>query len=149
MALQLYSKPALLYQQQIQQLKDRGLLFSDERKALHILKNISYYRLSGYWYPLLEDKALHTFKTGSTFDNAFRLYCFDRELRKIIGAEVEKLEIAIRSILIYEFSHVHGPFWFSDSSLFRNQFDFQKTMENMERETARSDEEFIIAFQGK
>jgi abortive infection bacteriophage resistance protein len=50
-----YSKTALSYADQLQQLKDRGLIIEDESKALHLLEAISYYRLSGYWYPLLAD----------------------------------------------------------------------------------------------
>jgi hypothetical protein len=45
-----YTKPFLLLQEQVEQLKSRGLKFTDEVKALHLLKNISYYRLSGYWH---------------------------------------------------------------------------------------------------
>ena len=46
------------------------MIFGDEPKALHLLQNISYYRLSGYWYPLLADKQQHIFKPGSTFETA-------------------------------------------------------------------------------
>ena len=51
-----YSKPPLTFQEQLQQLQDRGMIFEDEPKALHLLETVSYYRLSGYWYPLLTDK---------------------------------------------------------------------------------------------
>lgn len=34
------------------------------RRAKQILQNISYYRLSGYRYPLLADKQRHLFKSG-------------------------------------------------------------------------------------
>lgn len=57
-----YSKTALSYADQPQQLKDRGLIIEDESKTLHLLEAISYYRLSGYWYPLLADKQNHHFK---------------------------------------------------------------------------------------
>ncbi|WP_216660778.1 Abi family protein [Sphingobacterium prati] len=42
-----------------------------------MLQNISYYRLSGYWYPLIDSpKNSHVFKAGSTFGMAFNMYCF-------------------------------------------------------------------------
>lgn len=88
-----YSKPALDFQQQIQQLTARGLIIHDSDKALHLLRSISYYRLSGYWYPFLADKQKHLFKPGAQFENAFKLYCFDRELRAIILSELEKIEL--------------------------------------------------------
>jgi len=53
-----YTKPALTYAEQIQQLIARGLAIPDENKATHLLEMISYYRLSGYWYssPLRQTK---------------------------------------------------------------------------------------------
>ena len=144
-----YTKPALTYQQQLDQLKDRGLKIDNEAKALHLLENISYYRLSGYWYPLLADKVHHAFKPEATFDSAFKLYCFDRELRRMVLAEIEKIEIAVRAKMIYIMSHKHGPFWFSDASLFRDQNGHADTIAKITMEYDRSDEEFIKAFKDK
>ena len=42
------SKPALTYQQQLDQLKSRGLAVPDEAFARHILEHHNYYRLSAY-----------------------------------------------------------------------------------------------------
>ncbi|MCB0511776.1 MAG: Abi family protein, partial [Bacteroidetes bacterium] len=103
-----FNKPALTYFQQLQQLKDRGLAIDNEEKTLHLLETISYYRLSGYWYPLLADKENHVFKQGANFDTAFKLYCFDSKLRKLIVCELEKIEIAIRAKMIYILAHKFG-----------------------------------------
>ncbi|MFT6880690.1 MAG: abortive infection bacteriophage resistance protein [Psychromonas sp.] len=54
--------------QQILQLKSRGLKIDDEELARHKLSVISYYRLSGYWWPMQSDKVNHKFKPGSTFE---------------------------------------------------------------------------------
>ncbi|HET6245078.1 MAG: Abi family protein [Bacteroidetes bacterium] len=62
-----FSKPFLSYLGQVEILKNRGLIIENEQKALHVLENISYYRLSGYWYPLLENKKEHKFKTTAKF----------------------------------------------------------------------------------
>ncbi|QJD77700.1 Abi family protein [Spirosoma rhododendri] len=142
-----YRKPALIYQEQLDQLKNRGLLVQDDAKAMHLLAQVSYYRLSGYWYPLLSDKRTHQFKPGSTFETAFRLYCFDRELRKLVSAELEKIEVAVRAQMIYVLSHTYGPFWFADQALFANGVTHAKTMASLTTEYGRSDEEFINAFQ--
>ena len=34
------------------------MYFEDEVRANCILQNVSYYRLSGYWYPLLKDNSV-------------------------------------------------------------------------------------------
>lgn len=145
-----YAKPFLSYQEQLQQLKDRGLTIEDEAKALHLLESISYYRLSGYWYPMLEEpKSNHAFKEGSTFDNAFKLYCFDRELRKLIAAELEKIEVAIRAKMIHILSETDGPYWFLDPTIFKDTLKHGKTVLKFDEDFAKSDEQFIKAFKAK
>ncbi|HEY1009617.1 MAG TPA: Abi family protein [Daejeonella sp.] len=144
-----YSKSALSYNAQLQQLEERGLTILNRSKALHLLEYISYYRLSGYWYPLLSNKNNHTFKPGSNFETAFNLYCFDRELRKLILSELEKIEVAIRAKTIYILSHEHGPFWFQNPNLFKNPATLQATLKKIREEYGRSDEEFIVAFKNK
>jgi abortive infection bacteriophage resistance protein len=144
-----YTKSFLDYMAQIALLKSRGMRFTDEHKALHLLKNISYYRFSGYWYPLLADKQNHIFKSDASFDTAFNLYKFDRELRKLIHSELEKIEIAIRSKMTYALSMAYGAFWIEDGTLFTNPLLHQSTLNKIKEELHRSDEEFIIAFKSK
>ena len=144
-----YSKPPLDYQAQLQQLKDRGLIVEDESKALHLLRHLSYYRLSGYWYPLLADKENHVFKETASFDTAFDLYCFDRELRVLIIQELEKIEVSIRAKMIYLLSHQNGAFWYKNTNLFRNQIRHSNDLISLDKEYNRSDADFIVAFKGK
>lgn len=56
-----YPKEQKSFDEQIALLKQRGMYFEDEVRANCILQ---YYRLSGYWYPLLKDKQRHIFKDG-------------------------------------------------------------------------------------
>ena len=46
-----FRKPPLAVSAQVQLLKDRGMLFADERRAVRVLQNINYYRLRAYWLP--------------------------------------------------------------------------------------------------
>jgi abortive infection bacteriophage resistance protein len=70
-----YKKMALNYAAQLQKLKSRGLIIDNAEKTLHLLEHVSYYRLSGYWYPLLEEpKSDHKFKKGASFEIAFQIY---------------------------------------------------------------------------
>jgi abortive infection bacteriophage resistance protein len=123
--------------------------FLDENKALHLLENISYYRFSGYWYPLLADKQNHIFKPNADFETAFSLYKFDREFRKLIISELEKIEVAVRSKMACILSTAHHAFWIEDASLFTNPQVHQSTLDKIREEFDRSDEEFIIAFKSK
>jgi abortive infection bacteriophage resistance protein len=149
MAKIIYNKSFLAYPAQIALLKLRGMNFTNESKALHLLENISYYRFSGYWYPLLADKKNHLFKPYSDFDAAFNLYKFDRELRMLINSELEKIEIAVRSKMAYMLSTAYDAFWIEDATLFACPLVHGATLSKIEEELQRSDEEFILSFKSK
>ncbi|MDR1223620.1 MAG: Abi family protein [Tannerella sp.] len=125
------------------------MIFTDEAKALYLLEKIGYYRLSGYWYPLLADKEKHTFKPDANFETVFSLYKFDRELRKLVNAEIEKIEVAIRVKMAYELSMAYHLFWIEDASLFSSSHNHLATLDKINEEYMRSNEEFIIAFKNK
>jgi abortive infection bacteriophage resistance protein len=144
-----FDKPPLTYEEQIQLLKSRGLSIQDEEKALHILQVISYYRLSGYWFPLLVDKVNHKFKHNAEFETAFNLYKFDREFRLLILGELEKIEVAVRGQMIQQLSLKISPFWFEDETLFKSAYTHNKTIDKIREELKRSDEEFILKFKAK
>mgnify|MGYP003298508432 FL=1 len=115
-----YLKIPLDYEQQITMLKERGLIVPDEKLAINYLKNISYFCLVNYLRPMERDKELHLYKPNSSFENAITLYSFDKELRGIIFAAIQSIEIALRSKIIHYVSLKYGAFWFMDSSLFKN-----------------------------
>ena len=75
-----YAKPALTVEQQIAQLRARGMIFNDPERAAHYLRELNYYRLSGYWLRREADHASHTFVPGTTFEDVLADYVFDREL---------------------------------------------------------------------
>lgn len=144
-----YNKPALLYTDQLEILKRRGLQVRDEPALLELLEKKSYYRLSGYWYPLLADKTNHVFKPGAVFETAYNIYLFYRDLRQLVVKELEKIEVAFRAKMIYIFSHQFGPFWYADTKKFRNTHKHAETLEKIKNEFARSDAQFINAFKRK
>ena len=141
-----YKKPALTYHQQVEKLKARGLKINNEKKAIHLLEMLSYYRLSGYWYPLLSDKVKEVFRVDSCFETAFNFYKFDRELRMLVSRELEKIEIAIRSMIIYSFSHQFGPKWYFDELNFLNKQKLKETRRRIKKVFQKSDEEFVVSF---
>jgi abortive infection bacteriophage resistance protein len=144
-----FSKPALTYIEQIEQLKKRGLIIDNAERAIHLLESISYYRLSGYWYPLLQNKEQHIFKKNSHFDTAFNMYSFDRSLRVLIIRELEKIEISLRAKMIYILSHEYSPFWHLEGKYFKNSKFHASTIEKLNNEYSRSSEEFIVKFKQK
>ena len=146
-----YTKTFALPQDLIPLLKNRGLIISDEQKAVSYLTNIGYYRLSAYCHPLLkEPKSDHIYKDGATFDLVMNMYRFDRKLRILLFNEIEKIEVTIRSILTnYVCEASHDVFWMTDSQCFLNPAVFSKTLTLIQGEIDKTKEEFIAHFQNK
>lgn len=62
--------------------------------------NIGYHRLSAYIFPFYKNpKSDLVLKDGTTFEQMMMLYRFDKKLRIVLFNEIEKIEVAIRSIL--------------------------------------------------
>ena len=139
-----YRKPAISIADQIQLLESRGMMVDDKPFAEHFLSYVSYYRLAGYWWPLQSDKVNHTFKPGSHFQTVVDLYNFDRELRLIVFNMIERIEIGIRTQLIYNLSTTCTPWWFENANLFRNRNNWQRHLDDIKKEIQRSKEVFIL-----
>lgn len=139
----MYNKVPTSIEEQIIQLKKRGLIIEDEHLAIHYLSNISYYRLAGYWWPMQNDKTAHTFKENSRFSDVIALYNFDRELRILCFDVIERIEIALRTKLIYHLSHEFDFWWFQKPELFADTRELIKTLANIEEELERSKDIFI------
>ncbi len=90
-----------------------------------------------------EDKTTHQFKPNSRFEDAVALYNFDIELRDLMFKAVQRLEIALRTNIIQEFSLGHGSFWFFDTSLSDDEHKFIENMNSIDRELQRCKEDFI------
>lgn len=141
-----YTNRPLGFSQQISLLKANGLTIADEEKAFHILQNISYFRLKSYLIPLMSDKENHIFKTGATFENAYELYKFDCRLRKLITAELEKIEVSIRTQLAYILANDIDIYWFANSANFQNLIRYTNTLNGLKAELDRSDDDQILLF---
>ena len=136
-----FDKPALTLDQQLDRLIERGLEVPDREKALHYLRFIGYYRLSGYTLPFQHnDPALpaHTFRDGVAFDAVLDLYIFDRELRLLVMDAIERIEVAVRVAISNTMSERYGPHWYLDKTLFRKQYRHDKLLDEIRALTRHS-----------
>ena len=112
--MEIYNKQPLTYTEQVDLLRSRGMLISDNLRTERHLANISYYRLSAYMLPYKQKengKILDSFRKGVTWDMVYNLYVFDRKLRLLVFDAIERLEVAIRAQIIYQLSHKYGAHW--------------------------------------
>jgi abortive infection bacteriophage resistance protein len=138
-----YTKSALSFPEQVTLLKSRGLIITDEKKAIYCLTHINYYRLSAYIFPFLRDKTNHSFKEGVDFFDIINIYNFDRELRLLILSAIERIEISIKTSIVYVLSQKYDPFWLNNKDLFLDQISYSETIVKLKEEIKRSDELFL------
>ena len=79
-----FTKPAITPAQQMDLLKQRGLIILDESRALYFLEAVSFFRLTPYMRPFQHSDNRHLFETGTKFSQLARLYDFDRRLPMLL-----------------------------------------------------------------
>lgn len=142
-------KPALSIKDQINLLKGRGLIVKNAKQAEQFLYNVSYYRLKGYWWDMQSDSLNHVFKPPSNFETIIERYTFDRKLKLILFDAIERIEISLRTKMIYHLSHSFGPLWYKDFNLFTDNKKHLGNLNKLNAEFGYSQEVFIITHKKK
>ncbi len=145
----LYQGEAYTPQQIITVLRSQGLTVEDDARALKVLSNVSYSRLKNYLIALMDDRKTHRFRPGSTFENAYALYGFDRRLRELIFHEMEKIEISIRTRMAFLCNGQEKGYWFLNPAHFKTETKHDNILKHLKSELDRSDNEGILNFMDK
>ena len=110
--------------EQITLLRSRGMIISDEEKAKEVLADIGYFRLCTYFFPFEQTypkvhHRTHQYKHGTKFEDGVALYYFDVDMRRIMQKYLARIEVAIRTAIVYEISNFYqtNPTWFVDAAL--------------------------------
>lgn len=117
---------ATTIEEQIQKLSDRGMVFEENsgiEKAKEILLDVGYYRLGFYWNPFEIDKN-HNFVQGTKFTDVVKLYYLDVDLKNILNKALNRIEINLRTQLIYHVSNTYldNPTWFASKKVMSASF---------------------------
>lgn len=145
-----YKKPHLSFDEQIKHLESNGLIVPNKTYALKKLSHINYYRLSAYTisfqYPKNCSKS-GIFFENTSFSTIINLYDFDAKLRRLIFGALETIEVYIRTQIAYYHSKEYGAFGYLDKNSFNcSDEDFNELIEDIRKESKRSDEKFINHF---
>lgn len=124
------------------------MLMEDERKVESYLLNIGYHRLSAYIYPFYKSpKSDLKLKEGTNFEQILTLYHFDKKLRILLFNEIEKIEVAIRSVLAnIGCQELDDRYWITKPEYFANADKFNQTLAVIEKELTSSKEDYIEDF---
>ena len=94
--------------EQIEILKNKGLTIDDEYTTKQILLKESYFFLSGYRHIFLRSPSDKRYIMGTTFEEQYALFVFDRHFRNIIFKNLLVVETNIKSIFSYQLSKKYG-----------------------------------------
>lgn len=106
-----------------------GLSVSDDdyHKALAYFQFVGAYRLKGYLHHYIHPKD-KSFPKSFEFEYLRQQYEFDRELRGLVISAIDRIEIAIRTVMSNYLSLRYGAHWFLNESIFNRtrEWDHEK-----------------------
>lgn len=94
--------------EQIEILKHKGLIITDESYAKEVLLRENYFFLSGYRHVFMDQGNPKSYIKGATFEELYSLFLFDRQFRNIIFKNLLILENNLKSIISYRLSKKYG-----------------------------------------
>lgn len=94
--------------EQLDILKDRGLIIEDEIATKDALLRENYFFIMGYRHLFIKSAKESKFIPGTTFGELYSLFEFDRNFRNIIFKNVLVIENQLKSVISYQLSKKYG-----------------------------------------
>ena len=94
--------------EQIENLKSKGLVINDLDKTKDILFRENYFFISGYRHMFMRGNKEKGFIEGTTFEELYAVFVFDRKIRNIMFKYILVIENNIKSIISYQLSKKYG-----------------------------------------
>lgn len=94
--------------EQIQILKGRGLVITDIEKTKGILLRENYFFINGYRHLFVKSYKDSNFIPGTTFEELYAMFVFDRHVRNIFFKNLLIVENNIKSLISYQLSKKYG-----------------------------------------
>ncbi|QQK78038.1 Abi family protein [Salicibibacter cibarius] len=135
------TKEFTTFREQLNILKSRNLIIKDDDFAVSVLKSINYYRFTGYLIPF--KTADGKYKKGTTFDQIYNIYEFDRRLRLLLLELIESIELKFRVAVSHYFSEKNTPTAYEHASYFVDESKHKKFYDQYIEYRNKSNELFI------
>lgn len=118
-------KSPTTYQQQVSILESRNIIVTDRAFCESFLSHVNYYRFTGYLLPF-RCKTSESCYESVKFEQLIEIYHFDTELRSLLSAAIEKIEIFLRTQLAYYSAHHYGADGYVDANNYNSKHDHVK-----------------------
>ena len=89
-------------------LRKKGLIINDEKKTREILLRENYFFISGYRHLFMNKEDKDKFLPGTTFEELYATFLFDRAIRNTFFKNILIVENNIKSITSYQLSKKYG-----------------------------------------
>ena len=94
--------------EQLEIFKYKGLVIEDEDFAKTVLLRENYFFLNGYRHLFMKSANNKRYIEGTSFEELYSLFLFDRQFRNIIFKNLLMIENNIKSIISYQLSKKYG-----------------------------------------
>ncbi len=94
--------------EQIEVFKYKGLVINDEKYVKDVLLRENYFFLTGYRHLFMNPEKPKMYLKGTTFEELYSLFLFDRQFRNIIFKNLLIVENNAKSIISYQLSKKYG-----------------------------------------
>lgn len=94
--------------EQLEIFKHKGLIVKDEHFAKQVLLRENYFFLNGYRHLFYKSKTDKSFIEGTTFEELYSLFLFDRSIRNVLFKYLLVIENNLKSITSYQLSKKYG-----------------------------------------
>ena len=123
--------------EQIENLKEIGLLIENEAYARRILNDISYFRLIKAYGLNLKSKN-ENYDGSVTFEQIVELYLFNANFRQILFPKIEQIEINVRCRVSNYFAERYGVLGYLQKNNFSNEKYYEIFLSDIEEELRRN-----------
>ena len=130
-------QPPLSIDEQIENLKNIGLVIENEEYARNILNDISYFRLVKAYSLGLKPKNGEYFENVK-FNQLVELYLFNANFRQLIFAQIERVEVNLRCRIANYFSCEHGIFGYMKEEYFQDVIRHKEFLCDVDEEITRN-----------
>ena len=94
--------------EQVEILINKGLTVNNPLYAKEILFRENYFFLNGYRHLFMKSATNKTYIEGTTFEELYSLFLFDRSFRNILFKNILTIENNVKSIMSYQLSMQYG-----------------------------------------
>lgn len=136
-------QPPLTIDEQIENLKEIGLIVNDEEYAKSFLNDVSYYRLIKAYSLNLKAKN-GQYNSNVTFEHIVELYLFNSKFRQLIFTQIERVEINLRCRISNYFSNKYGIIGYDNSDNFKNEDYHKEFIEDITEELKRNKKTLFV-----